>query len=222
MNNNNLASVTKSGQWLLLLCGIALLTACSSTYYAAWEKMGKHKRDLLRDNVESAREEQADAQEQFKSALQRLKELQNFDGGELEETYEALNDDYEESVERADDVRDRVETVDSIANDLFDEWEEEITLITNARFKSDSKKKLRTTRKKYTSLNRSMSKAVQSMDKVLLRFQDNVLYLKHNLNAQAIGGLDAEVVSIGKDVTRLISDMESSIAQADSFIATLE
>ncbi|NOY71113.1 MAG: DUF2959 domain-containing protein [Gammaproteobacteria bacterium] len=222
MNNKNLASVTRSGQWLILFCGIALLTACSSTYYAAWEKMGKHKRDLLRDNVESAREEQADAQEQFKSALQRLKELQDFDGGELEETYEALNDDYEESVERADDVRDRVETVDSIANDLFDEWEEEITLISNARFKSDSKNKLRTTRKKYSSLNRSMTKAVQSMDKVLLRFQDNVLYLKHNLNAQAIGGLDAEVASIGKDVTRLISDMESSIAQADSFIATLE
>ncbi|VAW86520.1 hypothetical protein MNBD_GAMMA16-2302 [hydrothermal vent metagenome] len=222
MNNHNIKSVTSFSKVLLLLCGIALLTGCSTTYYSVWEKMGKHKRDLLRDHVESAREEQADAQEQFKSALQRLKELQNFDGGELEDTYEALKDDYDESVEHADDVKDRIETVDDIAHDLFGEWEEEIELISNARFKSDSKKKLRTTRKKYATLNRSMVKAVKSMEKVLTRFQDHVLYLKHNLNAQAIGGLDAEVVSIGKDVKKLISDMETSIAQADSFIATLE
>ncbi len=222
MNNDNTAPVMSSSKWLLILCGVAVLSACSTTYYAAWEKMGKHKRDLLRDNVEVAREEQADAQEQFKSALERLKELQNFDGGQLEKTYEALNDDYEESVDRAKDVKDRIKKVDTIARDLFEEWEEEIALISNARFKTDSKKKLRATRKKYTTLNRSMVKAGKSMDKVLSRFQDHVLYLKHNLNARAIGGLGAEVVSIGKDVTKLISDMQSSIAQADSFIATLD
>jgi len=222
MNNHNIKPMASLSKVFLLFCGFVLLTACSTTYYAAWEKLGKHKRDLLRDNVESAREEQADAQEQFKSALERLKELQGFDGGELEDTYEALNDDYEESVERTDDVKERVETVDDIAHDLFEEWENEIELISNARFKADSNKKLRATRKKYAALNRSMVKAVKSMDKVLARFQDNVLYLKHNLNAQAIGGLDAEVASIGKDVKNLISDMESSIAKADSFIATLE
>lgn len=209
------------GMGLLVLCCL-MLSACSSTYYAAWETVGKHKRDLLRDNIEAAREEQAEAQEQIKSALERLRELQNFDGGELEDIYDKLNDDYEESVDRAEDVRDRIEKIDDIANDLFDEWEEEIDLISNARFKADSQRKLRATKKKYAALNRSMVRAEKSMDKVLVRFRDHVLYLKHNLNARAIGGLETEVASIGKDVKRLISDMQASIAEAESFIATLE
>ncbi len=98
----------------------------------------------------------------------------------------------------------------------------EIGLVSNARFKTDSQRKLRATKKKYAALNRSMVKAEKSRDKVLVRFRDHVLYLKHNLNARAIGGLDTEVASIGKDVRKLIADMRASIAEAESFIATLE
>ncbi|HFQ91883.1 MAG TPA: DUF2959 domain-containing protein [Chromatiales bacterium] len=220
MNNNILSS--PCFRWGFVLASLLVLGACSTTYYAAWETVGKHKRDLLRDNIEAARDEQAEAQEQIKTAMERLKELQGFDGGDLEDIYEKLNDDYEEAVERAEDVSDRIGKIDDIANDLFDEWEEEIGLISNSRFKADSQKKLRATKKKYAALNRSMVKAEKRMDKVLVRFRDHVLYLKHNLNARAIGSLDAEVASIDREVKRLIADMQASIAEAEDFIATME
>ncbi len=207
-------------RWFIILCSLWIV-GCSSAYYGAWEKLGKHKRDLLKDNVEAARDEQAEAQEQFKDALTRLKELHDFDGGELEETYNALNDDYEECVDRADDVKSRIRKVDTVAEDLFEEWSTEIELISNAKFKADSSKKLRETRGKYGKLHSSMVRSEQRMDKVLVKFQDHVLYLKHNLNAQAIGGLDAEVVSIENDVQKLIADMTASIKEADAFISTL-
>ncbi len=219
---NNIFFPARFSRWSLVLLSALFLAACSSTYYAAWETVGKHKRDLLRDNIEAARDEQAEAQEQIKTAMERLKELQGFDGGDLEDIYEKLNDDYEEAVDRAEDVRDRIEKVDDIANDLFDEWEEEIGLISNSRFKADSQRKLRATKKKYAALNRSMVKAEKSMDRVLVRFRDHVLYLKHNLNARAIGSLDTEVASIDRDVKRLIADMQASIAEAEAFIATME
>lgn len=205
----------------LVIFSVLFAIGCSNTYYATMEKFGKHKRDLLRDNVEEVRDEQSDAQEQFKDALTRLKELQNFDGGELEDTYESLNDEYEECVERADDVSERIEDIDTIANDLFDEWEQEITLISNPTFKSDSKRKLRATRAKYSTFNTAMKRSEKRMQSVLVKFRDHVLYLKHNLNAQAIGALDGEVISIEKDVKRLITDMQSSISEADAFIKTL-
>ena len=219
---NKISFPARFSRWSFVLLSALFLTACSSTYYAAWETVGKHKRDLLRDNIEAARDEQAEAQEQIKTAMERLKELQGFDGGDLEDIYEKLNDDYEEAVDRAEDVRDRIEKVDDIANDLFDEWEEEIDLISNSRFKADSQRKLRATKKKYAALNRSMVKAEKSMDRVLVRFRDHVLYLKHNLNARAIGSLDTEVASIDRDVKRLIADMQASIAEAEAFIATME
>ena len=51
------------------VCSVALLGACSQAYYGAMEKVGIHKRDILVDRVEAARDAQSEAQKQFTSAL---------------------------------------------------------------------------------------------------------------------------------------------------------
>ncbi len=63
-----------------------------------------------------------------------------------------------------------------------------------------------------------MKRAEKKIDPVLLVFRDQVLFLKHNLNAQAIASLQGELVSIKTDVASLISEMEASIREADAFI----
>ena len=60
------------------------------------------------------------------------------------------------------------------------------------------------------------------MEPVLTNLRDYVLYLKHNLNAQAIGALRAEVRDIEMDVNTLIADMNKSIREADEFLKTLQ
>ena len=197
-----------------------LIVGCSSTYYAAWEAMGKEKRDLLRDNVEKARRDQSTAQEDFKDALTRLKELTGFQGGDLEKTYDAVKEDYERCNERAETLRSRVKTVNEVANDLFVEWQREIAQIESGSMKRDSEKKLQMTQERYAGLYEAMQRAEKQMDPVLSKLKDNVLYLKHNLNAQAIGALDKEVLSIEQEVQKLIRDMETSIAKSDEFLAS--
>lgn len=207
---------------IAVLIMIALIAGCSQTYYSVWEKLGQEKRDLLRGNVEKARKEQGEAQEQFKDALTRLRELQNFEGGNLARLYDGLQEDYQDSAERADAVRDRIEKIDSIAKDLFVEWEREIKELENPQFKADSRKKLSQTRERYQLLHKAMVQAEQSMGPVLKQFKEYVLYLKHNLNAQAVAGLQTEVSKIEKDVDRLIKDMQVAMQKADSFIQTLK
>jgi hypothetical protein len=63
-----------------------------------------------------------------------------------------------------------------------------------------------------------MRAAEQKMQPVLVAFNDQVLFLKHNLNAQAIASLQTTAAGIETDVNRLIEDMEKSIAEANSFI----
>lgn len=60
------------------------------------------------------------------------------------------------------------------------------------------------------------------MQPVLTAFQDQALYLKHNLNAQAIGALKGELGRIESDVEALISNMQQSIAESESFIARFQ
>jgi len=201
--------------WLLLLC------SCQTTYYALWEKVGKEKRHLLKDNVEKVREEQADASEQFSSVVERIKAMYGFDGGDLESIYEKIRSDYRACEARADAVRDRVGKVERIGADLFEEWEAEIATIENLKFQAKSKASLQDTRTRFDRLQRSMARAEASMDPVLRNLRDYVLYLKHNLNAQAVGSLRREVADIEAEVASLIKDMNRSIQEADAFIESM-
>ncbi len=208
--------------WALLIVLSLGLSGCQTAYYSAMEKVGVHKRDIMLDRVEEAQESQVDAQEQFKSALEQLSELINFDGGDLAEQYEATNAQYEASVAAADDVENRIDAIESVAGALFDEWQDEINEYSSATLKRQSQSKLVTTERQYNQLIKSMRKAQQRMDPVLVALKDNTLYLKHNLNARAIGALQGEYKSIKQDVELLISEMNKSIAQSQKFIDLLQ
>jgi len=211
----------KQQHWAGLLLAVLLLAGCRSAYYSAWEKFGVYKRDLLRKRVVAARDDEAAAGEHFKDALTRLKNLYGFQGGNLEKTYTELNRDYERSLERATTVRKRVKDVETVAEDLFAEWDKEIKEISSERLQADSRMKLVQTRQRYEELHAALKKAEKSMDPVLTRFHDQVLYLKHNLNAEAIASLKGETTDIQAEIGRLISEMNTAIAQADKFVASL-
>ena len=201
---------------------IGMLSGCESSYYATMEKFGQHKRDILIDRVEDANESQQEAQQEFQDALTHLTSLINFDGKELAEQYDVSKEHFEQSKAAAEDVRSRIEAIESVANALFEEWQEEIDLYSSQSLKSQSQQKLSATERKYNSLIRSMHKAEKRMTPVLSALQDNVLFLKHNLNAKAVGALQGEFNSIKKDVQRLIDDMNSAIKQSNDFIAQIK
>ena len=194
---------------------------CRGTYYATMDKFGVYKRDLLKKRVVAARDEQKAAGEQFKDAMTRLKELYGFDGGKLEKAYTDLQKEYEHCAGKAEDVRKRIKDMEAVAGDLFTEWEKEIKEISTPSLQEGSRKQLTATRAKYESLHDALRKAEQSMAPVLKQFKDHVLYLKHNLNAQAIASLKGEATNIQTEISRLLQQMNTSIAQADEFIKTL-
>ncbi|GAB6905260.1 conserved hypothetical protein [Desulfosarcina cetonica] len=202
--------------WLLMAM-VLLITGCQTTYYAVWEKLGKEKRHLLKDNVEKVREEQTKASDQFATVVEQIKAMYGFDGGDLEAVYDQLNQDYQTCEQRAEAVRNRIDNVEQIADDLFTEWAAEIHTIQNVKLKAQSQASLTETRNRFARMQRAMAKAEASMTPVLRNLRDYVLYLKHNLNAQAVGALKKEVMDIETEVTALIGDMNRSIQEADAF-----
>lgn len=199
-----------------------VLGACQSTYYSAMEKIGVHKRDILIDRVTETRDAQKDSQEKFKSALDQLSQLIQFDGGQLQEVYEALQDEYDTSLSAAEAVTSRIGKVESVAAALFEEWEEELEQYSSATLKRESAKKLKATERKFNKLLRSMRQAESKMQPVLTALKDNTLYLKHNLNAQAVGAIKNEYQRIKADVGTLINEMNKAIAESDAFIKEME
>ena len=218
---NPILASTTTTRFVLLMAAALLLGGCASAYYSAMEKVGVHKRDILVDRVEGARDAQSEAQAQFKSALDQFSAVVNIGESDLKAAYEKLNAEFEDSESAAKAVSDRIDSVASVAEALFEEWAAELKLYTSAKLRQSSQKKLTDTRKRYTAMLASMRKAESSMTPVLNTFRDNVLFLKHNLNAQAIGSLKAEFSSLKKDIDGLIQNMNASIQSAEQFIANI-
>lgn len=207
---------------LFLTLALALtLSACSSAYYNTMETFGVHKRNIMIDRVEEARDAQQEGQEQFESALAQFQSVITVEGGELEKTYNKLNDEYEDSIESAEEIRDRIDSVESVADALFDEWEDELDRYTSETLRRDSERKLKSTRQQYNQLIGLMKSSEERLDPVLQAMEDQVLFLKHNLNTRAIASLRDEAVRIDTDVEQLITALKQSIAEANSFIQTM-
>jgi hypothetical protein len=197
------------------------LTACSTIYYSAWEKLGYEKRDLLKSAVKAARGEQKEAGEEFQDALKQLQKLTGYSGGNLESAYNRFKGEYEDCEDQALAVRSQIREVDTVARDLFREWEREISQYQSASLAADSRRKLADTRSRFEQLSSSLHTAEATMEPVLRQFRDQVLYLKHNLNAAAVGSLRGKADNIQGDIQRLLTQMNRSIAEADRFIQTL-
>ncbi|MHC4571684.1 MAG: DUF2959 domain-containing protein [Planctomycetota bacterium] len=205
-----------------LLWAMALAAGgCQNIYYKTMEAFGYHKRDLLVERVEDARDAQEDAKEQFQSALEKFSAVVEFEGGKLEEKYKELKTEFESSESKAKAVRKRVDDVEDVAEALFAEWESELGQYSNERLRRSSEEKLGQTRQSYSQLISAMKRAESKIAPVLSAFRDQVLFLKHNLNAQAVASLREELVSVEADIASLIKEMEASIAEADAFIGAM-
>lgn len=212
------ASGTSWVNRLLVLVTLLTLAGCSTVYYNTMEKLGFEKRDILVDRVEEARDSQGNAQQTFRSALEQFQSVVDTPDTPLQQKYESVRDAYEDSENSAENVRERIDKVEDVAADLFEEWEEELDLYESPSLKQASREKLRDTRRHYEQLIARMHEAEARMEPVLLAFRDQMLFLKHNLNAQAIASLESELGRIRQDVETLIRQMEDSIAESDAFI----
>jgi hypothetical protein len=186
------------------------------------EKLGYHKRDILVSRVQDARNSQGEAKEQFQSALEQFSAVVNFHGGELEAKYNQLKAALDRSDDKAQAVHKHITAVEDVAEALFKEWEAELHQYTNDTLRRASARQLAQTRQRYTPLMGAMRRAEAKMAPVLAAFRDQVLFLKHNLNAQAIASLQQELVTVETDIAALIRAMEASMAEADAFIKALE
>ncbi|MCF7504258.1 DUF2959 domain-containing protein [Vibrio splendidus] len=206
---------------IVIVLSIFSLTGCQSAYYSAMEQVGYHKRDIMVDRVEDAKESQQDAQEEFTSALEALSSLTNFSGGDLEDMYNQINDKYQDSEKAAQNVSDRIAAIEDVSDALFAEWQSELDLYTSASLRRSSEQKLRETQSSYKTMLSAMKRAEKKMDPVLNTLRDNTLYLKHNLNASAVGSLQGEFMSLEKDIAYAIEQMNAAIAESDKFLAQL-
>lgn len=202
-----------------LFVTVAILGGCASAYFDTLERFGIEKREVLVDRIEEAKDAQENTKEQFRSALEEFSAVTQFEGGDLEALYDRLKKELDRSESAAKEVSTRIDKIQEVAGLLFKEWEEELSQYSSDSLRRQSEQQLYETQERYETLISVMQKAEARMDPVLASFRDQVLYLKHNLNAQAVASLGRQVGEIQDDVETLIREMEAAIEEASAFIA---
>ena len=193
-----------------LFVAVLVLCGCQSLYYKAQETLGNEKRDILIDRVKKGRQDQQEAKEQYKTTLEAFQAVTGFAGGQTEEIYKRLKAEYDEAAARTKKVSDRIASIEQVSGDMFAEWESEINAMEN-----------REARGRYTPLIRKMKDVEQRAKPVLKAFEDQVLFIKHNLNAEAVTSLRNTVSKMDTEVSKLVADIEASTREADAFLAAL-
>jgi len=209
-------------RWVLIPLLLLGLWGCSTMYYGAMEKVGIHKREIMVDRVKAARNTQEEAKKQFLTAMEQFKSVVRFQGGDLEKEHQRLSAQLQKSEAKASEVRKRIAAVQDVSEALFSEWRSEIKQYNSDTLRRSSQRQYDRTEKKYRELIKAMKKAESKLEPALIPLRDQVLFIKHNLNAKAIAGLSEEVVTVQTTVDELVSDIESAIAQADAFIDSLQ
>ena len=220
---------TKQKKWLALVFTITGAYQafspngiCANFGIPSYDTFYQEPRDVLVNRVESARDQQVDTAEEFKTALERFKEVTQFDGGDLEKKFNSLNSAFEKSEAAAKRVTQRVDRVTAAANTLLKEWRNELEQYHDPEIRRRATAQFDDTRLHAEKLIKTMRKAEKKTKPVLDAFRDQVLFVKHNLNTQAISSLSQESAIIEQDVSSLIKEMEASIAEAEVFINSMK
>src|ERR1700761_712020 len=198
-----------------------LLGGCKSTYYKTMRTLGKEKRDILVQRIKDAKKDQDQTKKQLQTTMESFQALTGFQGGSLEKSYKRLNSDYESAASQAGKLHDKIQSIDQVSNDLFKEWQGEINSMDNAKLKSQDLVMLRNAKTRQATYMRAMQRTEDQIAPVLKAFRDQVLFLKHNLNARAIGSLKTTSAMLQGDVASLVQSIDASSQEADKLIGSL-
>ncbi len=213
--------VTKSLITISVTSLFLFTTSCEPRSYRIWEFLGWEKREILSSEVENVGENQKEIKEDFQSIYERIKTEYDYERDEIDDLYDQLKSDYEKAKNKADRIKASSKKIRQIAKALFAEWEEEAMAISNKNYRKDSLVKLRQAQARFKHLSASLHRSESQLDRVLVQLNDQVLYLKHNLNAKSLALFESEIKLVKNEIDELIKAIEKTIQYSQTFKHTL-
>lgn len=199
-----------------------LLAGCQSPYLSMMEKAGIPKREILAHRIEDARDAQIKARYQFNRTLERYRQALNASSADQATQLAELQRDYAASQQAADAVKPRVGQVEAVAQAVFDDWERELDQYQSPALRDASAQQLQQAREQYRLLIGKMRSAQSKVLPALGALNDQLLYLRHQQNAQVIGGLQQNYSTVSGTVEPLLTDLQRSIEGAGGLIQRLQ
>jgi hypothetical protein len=198
------------GAATFLLMGLLLLSGCQSVHRAASERFSLARQDsLVREIDRASRLHQATA-DQLGVALETYQYVLDPEEFSLRERYELLSREYVRAERLAADTRERIEDMEHAARAHFVDWENRLYEYTDPVIRNASRQQLDASRQEYERVVTHVRRTETRTNRVIQAFGDQVRFLRHNLNQQAIGALRNPATELQLEVTDLMEEMQKA------------
>lgn len=212
----------KTNLYQLLTAGVMILAGCSQTYYGTMETFGKHKRQLVTDHVLNVRDAQSSVSQKFTVALEQFQVSSTLRGVMLEEKYKELQNLYAACDSSTGKLESEIDKLNNVLDAMFEEWQGELEGYSDPQLRRASEDRLNRTMARYDKLVMGFERGTENIYPALKAYKDQLLFVKHNLNAQADGSVKQEFGKFQSQITSLLRQLDASMAECDSFIALIQ
>ncbi len=210
-------------KWMAILTGMVLgAMGCNNSLgYNLQEAMGTPKRQVMVSRVQDTRDSMKDTKKAFASALQQFGSVYKEGGSKLENKYVILKKEYENCNSKASELRRQIANVKSIGQVLFAEWQKELDQFTNEQMRKLSETKMQQTREKYVAMTTGMDRVSARMTPALNSMNDQLLNIKHSLNALITVSLEEELIQLRTHTDSLMAEIDSAVEHCNTFIGSM-
>jgi len=193
----------------------------NSLGYSFQEAMGTPKRQVLLSRVQDTRDSLKETKKTFASAMQQFGSVYKESGAKLENKYVILKKEYDTCNSKASELRGQIANVKSIGQVLFQEWQKELDQFTNEQMRKLSEVKMQQTREKYVTMTDSMDRVSARITPVMNSMNDQLLNIKHSLNALIVVSLEEELTQLRGHMDSLSADIDASVNHCNAFIGSM-
>jgi hypothetical protein len=190
----------------------------SSTYYEAMDTVGYEKREMLVDRVEEARDTQIEAKQQLQTALYTLRRFESIPAGELTQLRDDLDGEVDKTEGQLNELQGDIQSVESIAQEVFDDWEAELQKYDSDELRRKSAQELEETKRNYGALISELRSTHEKLATVIAPLKDQVLFIEHAINAGETPPKSDKLDDVRQQISTLIEELEGSIDRTQRFI----
>ena len=205
---------------ILTTIAVAALAGCksSTTVVKAMDTIGFEKREMLKDRLQEARDAQVAAKQQLQSALYTLRRMDTVAPTEMADLHDDLESEVNKTEDEIDDLNDNIQSVESVAQVMFEDWQEDLAKYEDQQLRQKSQEELRQTQQNYNAMIAQLKSTHEKLVSLVPALKDQVLYVEHSINAGVKPQESEKLDDVREQVSSLIEELEGSIDRTQRFI----
>jgi hypothetical protein len=205
----------------VMSCAVALAALGLATLATAQSNEGVKQTERLIKASGNTVKAIGETKVQLMKTMDVYNALMADDATDRKKLYKSVQKEMDNTEKRRMKITEEAAKMKSEADTLFAQWAESAAAIENPDLRKRSEDRLEATKASYAEIEAVGQKAADLYPPFMKDLQDQITYLGHDLNAEAVASLKPEVAKLNEKAQALVRSLDDTIGTANQKISAL-